>query len=199
MDLYQVKWLAVISMIIDHIGYFLMPQLTVLRVIGRLAFPLYAYFFCVGVEKTRSKLNYGKRLLILAIITQLLIYSFVDKYKSWNIIFLFLICLISLATNKNKNQWEIRGECLIISLFAYLINIDYQAYGVILVFSIFYKDWFLWIIGGIVAIFSFKLESIVFIFWWIIPYLNKMEAGKNWKGFYLIYPLQFVIFGLISK
>jgi len=40
------KILALLAMIIDHIGFFLYPDLEVLRVIGRIAFPL--FLFLVG-------------------------------------------------------------------------------------------------------------------------------------------------------
>ena len=34
---YQLKWLAIILMLIDHIGHLLFPQYIVLRYIGRVA------------------------------------------------------------------------------------------------------------------------------------------------------------------
>lgn len=38
------KLIAMVSMLIDHTGYILFPQVIVLRWIGRLAFPLFLYF-----------------------------------------------------------------------------------------------------------------------------------------------------------
>lgn len=40
------KLLALVSMVIDHIGYFLLPEVTVLRALGRYAFPV--FLFLVG-------------------------------------------------------------------------------------------------------------------------------------------------------
>ena len=44
----QLKLIALITMTIDHIGYILLPQYRILRIIGRLAFPIYAYMIAVG-------------------------------------------------------------------------------------------------------------------------------------------------------
>ncbi|MCF0110995.1 MAG: hypothetical protein HUJ58_03775, partial [Erysipelotrichaceae bacterium] len=40
---YHLKWIALVTMTIDHIGYFLFPRYKILRIIGRIAFPLYAF------------------------------------------------------------------------------------------------------------------------------------------------------------
>ena len=44
----QLKILAMVCMTIDHIGAMLFPQAVWLRVIGRLAFPLFSY--CIAEQ-----------------------------------------------------------------------------------------------------------------------------------------------------
>ena len=39
----QLKIIAMISMTLDHIGLMLLPKWTILRILGRLALPIYAY------------------------------------------------------------------------------------------------------------------------------------------------------------
>lgn len=39
----QLKLLAMLAMTLDHIGYILLPQVRLLRIAGRLAFPVFAY------------------------------------------------------------------------------------------------------------------------------------------------------------
>ena len=56
------KIIACITMLIDHVGAYLLPQLLFLRVIGRLAFPIFAYFIAEGCRYTRHKL---KRFLLV--------------------------------------------------------------------------------------------------------------------------------------
>ena len=64
------KLVAMIAMLCDHAGKMLFPQYPIMRIIGRLAFPIYAYCLAVGCVYTRSPLNYLKRLLLLALIVQ---------------------------------------------------------------------------------------------------------------------------------
>lgn len=64
------KLIAMIAMFCDHAGKMLFPQYRILRIIGRLAFPIYAYCLAVGCVYTRSPLKYLRRLAVLALITQ---------------------------------------------------------------------------------------------------------------------------------
>ena len=50
----QLKIIAMVTMTIDHIGAELFPQLLWLRIIGRIAFPIYAYMIAEGCRHTRS-------------------------------------------------------------------------------------------------------------------------------------------------
>ena len=54
----QIKILACIFMLIDHIGFFLFPEIEILRIIGRLAMPLFAFFIAEGAYYTKNKLKY---------------------------------------------------------------------------------------------------------------------------------------------
>lgn len=54
----QLKLLACASMLADHIGYFLFPQLHFLRYIGRLAMPLFAFFIGEGCVHTSNRKKY---------------------------------------------------------------------------------------------------------------------------------------------
>ena len=58
MNATQLKIIGIVSMTIDHIGYFLFPQMTVLRMIGRLAYPIFAYMIAEGCRYTRNKVRY---------------------------------------------------------------------------------------------------------------------------------------------
>ena len=64
------KLVAMLAMLCDHAGKMLFPQYPVMRIIGRLAFPIYAYCLAVGCVYTRNPLNYLKRIVLLALISQ---------------------------------------------------------------------------------------------------------------------------------
>lgn len=61
----QLKLLAAGTMAIDHIGAYLLPQYLLLRIIGRLAFPIYAFYIYEGAVYTRHKARYLGRVAAL--------------------------------------------------------------------------------------------------------------------------------------
>lgn len=64
------KVIAMISMVMDHAGKMFFPQLGWMRIVGRLAFPIYAYCIAVGCVYTRNPLKYALRVLVLALVSQ---------------------------------------------------------------------------------------------------------------------------------
>lgn len=65
-----IKLLACIFMLIDHAGKMLFPQIPEMRLIGRLAFPMFAYGIAVGAVYTRDPMKYLSRIALLALISQ---------------------------------------------------------------------------------------------------------------------------------
>ena len=58
-------------MTIDHIGFLIYPEILLLRIIGRLAFPLFAYLVALGLKSTKKPRKYILTLLIFGIISQI--------------------------------------------------------------------------------------------------------------------------------
>lgn len=69
-DTNLLKIVAMLTMLCDHAGKMLFPQYHVMRIIGRIAFPIYAYCLAVGCVYTRNPLNYLRRMVLLALISQ---------------------------------------------------------------------------------------------------------------------------------
>ncbi len=65
-----IKLLAALFMLIDHIGVLLLPDWQILRIIGRLSFPLYAYMIAEGCRYTRNKLRYFLSVFLLGALCQ---------------------------------------------------------------------------------------------------------------------------------
>ncbi len=64
------KLVAMITMLIDHAGKMLFPQYRIMRIVGRIAFPIYAYCIAAGCVYTHNMLRYFKRVVLLALISQ---------------------------------------------------------------------------------------------------------------------------------
>ena len=67
----ELKLIACVTMLIDHIGAVFLPYVLWLRIIGRISFPIYCFLLAEGVQYTRSPLKYGLRLLLVAVISEL--------------------------------------------------------------------------------------------------------------------------------
>ncbi len=64
------KILASVFMLLDHIGFLLLPSVGWLRIIGRLAFPIYAFMIAEGCFYTKNKLKYFLQIFVLGAICQ---------------------------------------------------------------------------------------------------------------------------------
>ena len=80
------KLLACILMTVDHVGVILFPGVRILRIIGRLAFPLFAFFIAEGCHYTKNKLR--RFLMIFGIGVAYLIFFYFYEHKVQGSIFL---------------------------------------------------------------------------------------------------------------
>ncbi len=68
------KLIAALSMLLDHIGYMLFPRVTVLRILGRIAFPIFAFMVAQGCRYTRNKLRHFLSIFILGVVMQVVMH-----------------------------------------------------------------------------------------------------------------------------
>ncbi len=120
------KALALILMLIDHMGVVLFGNLAEMRVIGRMAFPLYAWCLVVGSVKTHNPWKYGLRLLGLALISQpLYMMALNHTWTDFSILFSLLIGLIAIqGIRAHTFGSEIWVPALCYLLLGY-IKVDY--------------------------------------------------------------------------
>ena len=66
------KIIAMLTMLIDHIGILLFPDLSILRIIGRIAMPIFAYCIAEGCIHSKHKQEYLTRILCCAFAYQII-------------------------------------------------------------------------------------------------------------------------------
>ncbi len=71
MSAFILKMIAALTMLIDHAGLMLFPGEGWMRIVGRLAFPLFAFCIAEGFRYTRSRLKYFLRLFLLGAACQI--------------------------------------------------------------------------------------------------------------------------------
>lgn len=158
------KIIACVSMLIDHIGFILLPEVTFLRYIGRLAMPIFAFFIGEGCLYTKNIKKYFIRIFSLGVICQLFYVGEFIISKSGNPFYLnilltfsasvavcgaFLNCYDENGANKKGKENVIFGMSVAFFGFLYMLNkrdiilveFDYGFGGIMLpVFAAVTKD-----------------------------------------------------------
>ena len=77
-----IKLLAAALMLVDHIGYMLFPSVTILRIIGRVSYPLFAFMIAEGCRYTKNRKTHFALLFTLAVFCQVFYYYF-DNHNTY--------------------------------------------------------------------------------------------------------------------
>ncbi len=87
------KIIAAISMLLDHIGYLFFPSIRIFRILGRLAFPIFAFLIAEGCRHTRNRLRYLLTMAGFAAALQLF-YYFYSGSTSMTVIVTFTVSIV---------------------------------------------------------------------------------------------------------
>lgn len=209
------KIIAALTMLIDHTGYILFPDIILLRIIGRLSFPIFAFMISEGCAYTRNRLRYFLGIFILALICQIP-YFIVEKELFWGVLFTFSLSIIAIYSlllfkNSKKAINRILSAFLFIFVTAaiYILNclfeIDYGFWGCMLpVFASIFKDKkhkIMMFSAGLIIL-STTLGTIQPYSLLSIPLLLSY-SGKRGKlnmkyFFYIFYPLHLIVLEIIK-
>ena len=197
-------------MFLDHYHYIIGGS-KILNVVGRIAFPIFAFTLSEGYVHTRSLQKYLFRLFIFAVSIQMPSILFGYDY-SMNIFFTLFLGLLSIYIFNLKKINIILKIILIgfILFFSQKFKLDYGMYGILLImnFNIFRDYKFKILMNFLVLnVFNmifpkvfdlvdtqfFSLISLVFIF------MYNGKKGRSMKYFfYLFYPIHFFILEVIK-
>lgn len=135
-------------MLIDHVGCFLLTECTLLRIVGRLSFPLFAFMFAEGCRHTHDKKKHFLLLLFATVVTEMLNYLFISHLSGTSIFFTFslsALAVYALQLCKDVCQCAERPvlhKALAVLLFAFtvtgifalcqIIDVDYGFWGCML-------------------------------------------------------------------
>lgn len=217
LTLSSLKWIALITMLIDHIAATMMPyrnivqKLTninmaivyaVMRGIGRLSFPIFCFCIVEGFVHTRNVKKYLIRLFIFALITEpiydLAFFGRALYLDYQNVLWTFLISMLMLMAVKKYSQSILLKVIIILifALIAWLLKTDYSYIGVIIV-AIYYlyreKNW---VKLGATAILFLDMAVIGAA----LTCLYNGEKGKGLKYlFYVFYPAHLLLLYIISS
>ena len=195
------KIIACISMLLDHIGYFwgIFP----LRIVGRIAFPIFVYLIYNGYCHTSNKGKYALRLALFAVGTQIPFDLFISGqlfYNDGNVFFTLLAALLCLWSLDIMLQhpilrWFSVLPTLAVCLLYYkgILVSDYGAIGILMIIVFYICDrkgihWkILAVIGFYCAIYHTELIKIFLSIYrnTPLPTLNKWRLTQLYAGFAL--------------
>ena len=216
----QLKIIAAIAMVIDHIGSYLFPQMMLLRIIGRLAYPIFAFMIAEGFEHSKNRRRYMMRMVAMAVLLQL-VYGIVMKslYQCIFVTFSLSIALCMVADNAMKRTnplnlillaLSVIGVWFVTTILPDALNktdfwIDYGFFGVMLPVTVFMAKTkcaklfiftvmlcFLWMTYGYVQVFALMTVPLIALY-------NGEKGKLRMKNFfYIFYPAHMVVIYLIK-
>lgn len=202
MTTFTLKMIAIVSMLIDHVGYVLFPKTLIFRLIGRLAFPIFAYLIAEGFTHTRDVKKYLFRLGIFALVSEipfdLASTGKVLEFGHQNVFFtLFLGLATIVLVSKTKNILLQFVSVFVIAALARFLRTDYQSTGVMMI-ALFYifrerKVEKFFAVAILVLMMSGKLQSLCLLSFIPIALHNGKQGPKMKLFFYLFYPLHLLL------
>ncbi|WP_454192788.1 TraX family protein [Paenibacillus sp. Marseille-Q7038] len=132
--------MAMLTMLIDHIGAIFYQDQGIFRIIGRLAFPIYAFSTYLGYKYTSNMKRYTYRLLLLAIISQIP-FMLAFQHYNLNVIWTLLSSLLVLQLlDKSPSGISKALIIMICGILMELSTMDYGIYGLFLVLIFRYTE-----------------------------------------------------------
>ena len=216
----QLKYIAFASMFIDHFNKAIItPFLTgtgplnvitrIFDILGRIAFPIFAFMIVEGFFKTKSRWKYLRNLLVFAAISEIPYDMFQSAVfiNTWsqNILWGLALGLFTIMViDKLKEKIKKRPLRIFVSIFivalsslgSMLISSDYEYYAIIIIYIyyLFYDKRLLASGLGYLVI----IKEIYAILGFATVLLYNGEKGKQNKSFnYLFYPVHLLILGII--
>lgn len=200
----------------DHVGYAVFGEFSFLNLIGRIAFPIFAFQITEGFIHTKNFKKYIRRLLIFACISQIPFMLFLSRFSesifTLNVFFTLVLGLISVYLYK-KTPNKVLGfiYILLFGMLAEFINVDYGMYGIFLIFLFYiFKDKKMLMCISVILLTIAKYIPSIFTYTFIrsrfylcilftclslifICLYNKKEGPKAKYLFYIFYPLHLMI------
>lgn len=211
------KGIACFTMLLDHIGA-TMVQGYALRIIGRIAFPIFCFLMAEGTFYTKNPRKYGLRLMIGALLSEIPFDLAFRGRLTWEYQNVMLTLFLGFLTVEiiQRTEFDIVKLLAVSGGFALAewANTDYGGFGVLLVVLFSQTRGKLWFQTIMVAMFSWMINSLkipvlgilvpieMFAIFAMIPIAlysgRKVTSNRavQW-GFYLFYPVHLIILVLV--
>ena len=139
MTAFQLKLWASLFMLVDHAGVAFFDDNLLMRGVGRLSMPIFAFLLVEGFRRTHNLVNYFVRILLLGILSQpIYLFAFPD-YPGLGLNILFTLALGLLMLHgyaKSNSIWVVA----LAAVLAEIANLDYGSFAILLIFVLYRWD-----------------------------------------------------------
>lgn len=212
LDEATIKWIAMVSMALDHAALILFKSPFWMRAIGRIAFPLYCFLLVEGFLHTKSRKCYFLSLLLFAFISEvpfdLAVYGTCWFPYCQNVFFelaalLLMLCGLEWA-QKRKSGVAAAAVIGAVSAGVWLIQADYDIIGVMIVLALYYAGGnrklqaeYVGIIGLVESLDYLGAGALAAVP--VFLYNGKLGKRGNKYFFYWFYPVHFLVLVLLRR
>lgn len=199
---FDLRVIAIITMIIDHIGTVFFPGVAIYKMIGRISFPIFAFLIVEGSVHSSNIKAYMNRLLCFALISEipfnLAFYRRFIFVGSTNVLFTLYAGLLIIDLIKRYHEENMVWiKMLLIILGIQLIGGDYLIYGILTVIIFYtYRGQFYKICIALALLFTILmggLQTYGLLSLAILYFYNGREGRKFGRAFYLVYPVHLIL------
>lgn len=219
LDATTLKLIAIVAMVCDHFAVavlirggrfgWITPEnpsaldtpYTILRCIGRLSFPIFAYFIVEGFLHTRDWRKYLAKLLVFSLVSELPFDLALFGGVHWqyqNVFFTLALGVIMLELFvRLPLSWHV-PVLAVFSLLSWLCRFDYMAVGLVLI-AIFY-----WLRNRRVAAIAGGALTFIWEPWSVVGFILLLfyngERGRGMKYFfYFFYPVHLLLLYILWR
>ncbi len=212
------KIIALISMVIDHVGVMIFPSTLWLRCLGRISLPIFAYMIAEGCHHTKNPRNYFLRIFVLGVLCQavyFVVYGtlYLSTVVSFALSVLAIQCIEGLRHAKSKADIvRYAAYCLALLLLmlfllypprfmdAYELHLDYGIYPFLIPIVLYYlptKELRILAMIPLLYLLSLNFQWEQLLAFCALPILllyNGQRGKRNLKYFfYIAYPAHLVM------
>ena len=216
----QLKVIALIAMTIDHIGMQILPKYRILRIIGRIAFPIFAYMIAEGCRYTRNRKKYLMTMAIWGIVCQGAYFFALSSLYQCILVTFFLSLLLIFAYDNAVKKGDAKSYGILLVTFLGVLflteglphilsgtdyRVDYGFWGVILPLLVYIGEnrcqKLVYAAAGLTLV-AADFEGVQWYAFAALPLL-ALYNGKRGKVhmknlFYIYYPVHLAVIYLIS-
>ena len=216
------KIIALVSMIIDHVGVMLFPYDLWLRCLGRISLPIFAYMVAEGCQYTRNMKKYFLRIFVLGVLCQavyFVVYGtlYLSTLISFSLSIVAIALLNAIRKERDVKRLVLYGALAILFVLLMLfllyppsfmerfeLCLDYGIYPFLIPVVLYFipkKEWRILAMIPLLYLLSLNFEWEQLLAFAALPILmlyNGKRGRVNLKYlFYVAYPLHLVlIFGI---